>query len=35
MTNAFSFGNHQAIGEQARSYVTDRIGAFMRDRGLA
>lgn len=35
MAGAFSFGNHQAIDENARTYVADRIRAFLRGRGLA
>jgi CDP-6-deoxy-D-xylo-4-hexulose-3-dehydrase len=35
MERAFSFGNHQAIDAIARSYIIDRIEAFLRARGLA
>ncbi|HEY7384061.1 MAG TPA: DegT/DnrJ/EryC1/StrS family aminotransferase [Beijerinckiaceae bacterium] len=35
MDRAFSFGNHQAIDAAARSHVVERIGAFLRERGLA
>lgn len=35
MERAFSFGNHQAIGEAARDYIADRIEAFLKERGLA
>jgi CDP-6-deoxy-D-xylo-4-hexulose-3-dehydrase len=34
MDRAFSFGNHQAIDELARRYVTDRIEEFLKRRGL-
>jgi CDP-6-deoxy-D-xylo-4-hexulose-3-dehydrase len=34
MTRAFSFGNHQAIDEGARSYVAERIRAFLAARGV-
>jgi CDP-6-deoxy-D-xylo-4-hexulose-3-dehydrase len=34
MERAFSFGNHQAIDELARRYVTDRIEEFLKHRGL-
>ncbi|MBY0509490.1 MAG: aminotransferase class I/II-fold pyridoxal phosphate-dependent enzyme [Rhodospirillaceae bacterium] len=35
MKCAFSFGNHQAIDSQARSYVAEKIGNFLNGRGLA
>lgn len=34
MRRAFSFGNHQGIGEEERNYVVDQIGAFIRGRGI-
>jgi CDP-6-deoxy-D-xylo-4-hexulose-3-dehydrase len=34
MERAFSFGNHQAIGETARCYVADRVEAFLKERAL-
>lgn len=33
MENAFSFGNHQAVDEGARSYVATQIRAFLRNHG--
>jgi len=35
MERGFSFGNHQAIDEHARAYVSEKIAEFMRSRGLA
>ena len=34
MARAFSFGNHQAIDEGARTYVVEQITEFLRGRGL-
>ena len=34
MDRAFSFGNHQAIGAKARSYVADNIRSFLVQRDL-
>lgn len=35
MERGFSFGNHQAVDEAARGYVTGKIGEFMKQRGLS
>lgn len=34
MRCGFTFGNHQAVGEQAREYVAERVKEFVADRGL-
>lgn len=34
MKNGFSIGNHQALGEEARSYVQTIIGDFLKSRNL-
>lgn len=34
MRQGFSIGNHQAVNEHARTYVTAQIGEFMAQRGL-
>ena len=35
MNRAFSFGNHQAIGDAARLHVVEQIERFLKGRGLA
>ncbi|MBI3453594.1 MAG: DegT/DnrJ/EryC1/StrS family aminotransferase [Rhodospirillales bacterium] len=35
MEGGVSFGNHQAVDEAARDYVTGNVGDFMRTKGLA
>jgi CDP-6-deoxy-D-xylo-4-hexulose-3-dehydrase len=35
MERGFSFGNHQAVDAAARAYVTEKIGEFMKARGLS
>ena len=34
MEGAFSFGNHQAVDDGARTYVAGQIRTFLRSRGL-
>lgn len=34
MKNGFTFGNHQAVNQQARKYVADAVREFVADRGL-
>lgn len=35
MKNGFSIGNHQALGQEARSYVEQAIGSFLKSKNLA
>lgn len=34
MKNGFTFGNHQAVGVEARAYVVETIGKFLAERGI-